>query len=412
MDPFSHFTAAGRLPTVAPVMKAFLRRITAFILLASLFAPPAFAAAKEDFKKDTSSGMVAAEKLTQITGIAISPLAGVGGVGAYKYWRAKKEDRPGLSWYAQPWFFLPALLVVGACVAKDAAGPVVPTSLKKPLDLIELFENKASGIIATGAVVPMALEIFEAVKPSGPSAALGFAGAHFAAINLSWLGDIVMVPLALLVYAVVWLFSHTINVLILVSPFTTVDTALKSLRGAVLGSVVGLPAINEQAGLIWAGFIVLVSLLVAPWAFRTTVFGSIFAWDIVSRRKHWWTPKKDCVWAFSACKIGKAPHRAFGKVSRNERGELTFAWRPWLVFAPRTEVLPAANYVIGKGLIHSEILRVEGDDAPDVFNLPPRCNGHEDALATALSLKEVRPVGLRAFWDALKGLFTGQPAGA
>jgi hypothetical protein len=82
------------------------------------------------------------------------------------------------------------------------------------------------------------------------------------------------------------------------------------------------------------------------------------------------------------------------------------------VFAPRTEVLPAANYVIGKGLIHSEILRVEGDDAPDVFNLPPRCNGHEDALATALSLKEVRPVGLRAFWAALKGLFTGQPAGA
>ena len=94
----------------------------------------------------------------------------------------------------------------------------------------------------------------------------------------------------------------------------------------MLGSVVGLPAINDTAGVIWAGFIVLVSLLVAPWAFRTTIFGTIFAWDIVSRRKHWWTPKKDCVWAFSACKIGKAPHRAFGKVSRNERGELTDAW--------------------------------------------------------------------------------------
>ncbi len=393
-------------------MKAFLRRFTAFALLAWLFAPPVWAAAQVDFKRDTSSGLVAAEKLTQITGIAISPLAGVGGVGAYKYWKAKPEERPSLSWYAQPWFFLPALLVVGACVAKDAAGPVVPTSLKKPLDLIELFENKASGIIATGAVVPMALEIFEAVKPSGPGASLGLAGAHFAAIDLSWLGDLVMVPLALLVYGVVWLFSHTINVLILVSPFTTVDTALKSLRGAVLGSVVGLPAISDKAGAVWAGFIVLVSLLVAPWAFRTSVFGSVFAWDIVSRRKHWWTPKKDHVWAFSACKLGKAPHRAFGRVSRNGEGGLTFTWRPWLVFAPRTEVLPAANYVIGKGLIHSEILRVDGDDAPDVFNLPPRCNGHEEAVASALSLKEVRPVGFRAFWAALKSLVAGEAAPA
>jgi hypothetical protein len=397
-------------------MRAFLCRFAALVVLLAQFSPAVSAAAaptsKDEFKQQTSAGLVAAEKLTQITGIAISPLAGVGGVGAYRYWKATPEQRPGLSWYAQPWFFLPALLVVGVCVAKDAAGPVVPTLLKKPLDLIELFENKASGIIASGAVVPMALEIFEAVKPSGPSAGLGLAGAHFAALDFSWLGDLFMVPLALLVYGVVWLFSHTINVLILVSPFTTVDTALKSLRGAVLGSVVGLPAISDKAGAVWAGIIVLVSLLVAPWAFRTTVFGSIFAWDIVSRRKHWWTPKADCVWAFSACKVGKAPHRAFGRVARNERGELTFTWRPWLVFAPRTEVLPAGNYVIGRGLVHSEILRVEGDSAPDIFNLPPRCNGHEDAVAAAIGLKEVRPVGLRAFWAALKGLFTGQPATA
>lgn len=405
-------------------MKAFLCRFATLALLFALFAPAGMAAAaptsKDEFKQQTSTGLVAAEKLTQITGIAISPLAGVGGVGAYRYWKATPEQRAGLSWYAQPWFFLPALLVVGVCVAKDAAGPVVPTSLKKPLDLIELFENKASGIIATGAVVPMALEIFEAVKPSGPSAGLGFAGAHFAAIDLSWLGDLFMVPLALLVYGVVWLFSHTINVLILVSPFTTVDTALKSLRGAVLGSVAGFGFFGEVTNsttamwfsAAWAGIIVLVSLLVAPWAFRTTIFGSIFAWDIVSRRKHWWTPKSDCVWAFSACKVGKAPHRAFGRVGRNDRGELTFTWRPWLVFAPRTEVLPAGNYVIGRGLIHSEILRVEGESAPDIFNLPPRCNGHEEAVAAAIGLREVRPVGLRAFWAALKGLFTGQAATA
>jgi hypothetical protein len=154
----------------------------------------------------------------------------------------------------------------------------------------------------------------------------------------------------------------------------------------------------------------LMCLLLAPWAFRTTVFGTVFAWDILSRRKHWFTPRADNLRVFTACKVGKAPRRAYGKLTRNERGELLFTWRPWLVFAPRTEIVPPGNYVVGKGIIHSEILRVEGEDAPDIFNLPPRCNGHEDTVATALDLKEVRPVGLRAFWAAIKGLFAGELA--
>ncbi len=371
--------------------------------LVSVSAAPA-----DGFKKETSTGKAAAEKLTQITGIAISPLAGIGGVGAFRYWKAKPENRPGLSWYAQPWFFVPALLLVAACMAKDSAGPFVPTSLKKPLDLLELFENKISGIIATGAVVPMALEIFEALKPTGGPSTMTLSSVGFAALDFSWLGDLVMVPLALLIYATVWLFSHTIHVLILVSPFTTVDTALKGFRAFILGSLVVLPAIDERAGVLWSVVIVLVSVVFAPWAFRTVVFGSVFAWDIASRQKHRFSPKKDCVWAFSARRLGKVPHRSLGRVSRNGEGELVFIWRSWLIFAPQTETLTQGHYIIGQGLIHSEILRVEEESTFDIFNLPPRCNGHEQAVAGALGLTEIRPIGLRAFWAALSGLIGGR----
>lgn len=346
--------------------------------------------------------------MTQITGIAISPLAGIGGVGAFRYWKAKPENRPGLSWYAQPWFFVPALLLVTACMAKDSAGPFVPTSLKKPLDLLELFENKISGIIATGAVVPMALEIFEALKPTGGPSTMTLSSVGFAALDFSWLGDLVMVPLALLIYATVWLFSHTIHVLILVSPFTTVDTVLKGFRAFILGSLVVLPAIDERAGVLWSVVIVLVSVVFAPWAFRTVVFGSVFAWDIASRQKHRFSTKKDCVWAFSARRLGKVPHRSLGRVSRNGEGELVFIWRSWLVFAPQTETLTQGHYIIGQGLIHSEILRVEEESTFDIFNLPPRCNGHEQAVAGALGLTEIHPIGLRAFWAALSGLIGGR----
>ena len=54
--------------------------------------------------------------------------------------------------------------------------------------------------------------------------------------------------------------------------------------------------------------------------------------------------------------------------------------------------------------------RAEGDKAPDVFDLPPRCNGHEGALARAYGLDEVRPIGLRAAWAWLKSLFCAEPA--
>jgi len=367
------------------------------------------AAAVEDFKKDTSVGVRAAESLSQVTGIAISPLLGVGAMGAYKYYRTKPEDRGRLSWYAQPWFWTVALTIVGVCLLKDSLGPAIPTSLKKPFDVLELFENKASAIIATGAIIPIAAEVFEQLKPN-LSSQLDLAGLHFAAVGLHSLGDVIMIPLALVIYAVVWLVSHTINVLVLVSPFTTVDTVLKSFRTTVLASVVGTQFLDERLGAAWALIIFLLCLLLAPWAFRTVVFGTVFAWDILTFRRMRFSPSPSGNWMFTAQKIGQAPHRAFGILSRKTDGNLVFSWRPWLILPARMEILPPGQYVIGRGLIHSEILRVEGEHAPDIFNLPPRCNQHEDALAALYQFTEVRPIGLRAAWAWLKELFLARPA--
>ena len=73
-------------------------------------------------------GVAAAETISQVTGVAISPLLGVGAAGAFQYFRAPEAERARLSWYAQPWFWGPALLIVGLCFLKDALGPAVPTA--------------------------------------------------------------------------------------------------------------------------------------------------------------------------------------------------------------------------------------------------------------------------------------------
>ena len=115
---------------------------------------------------------------------------------------------------------------------------------------------------------------------------------------------------------------------------------------------------------------------------------------------------------FLGRKCEKVPTRTYGKLSRNEMGELVFHYRPWLLLAQRRLVLPAGNYEAGRGVFYSEILRVEGDSAKTVMLLPPRYRGHEEEIAKIYHFTGVREVGLRAAWAWLKSLFGGRTAAA
>src|SRR6185295_9650190 len=125
-------------------------------------------------------GIEAAQTLSMITGVAISPLLGVGAVGAWKYFETPEDKRANLVWYAQPWFWVPALLLVGLVFLKDSLGTAARTVLKRPLDVAETIENKISGLVATGAFVPLVVALMgrENVHVAGLSSA-GFAAIDF-----------------------------------------------------------------------------------------------------------------------------------------------------------------------------------------------------------------------------------------
>src|SRR6266545_7952096 len=57
-------------------------------------------------------GVELAQTLSTVTGVAISPLLGVGAVGAWKYYHTPPEKRARLPWFAQPAFWIPALVLV------------------------------------------------------------------------------------------------------------------------------------------------------------------------------------------------------------------------------------------------------------------------------------------------------------
>ncbi len=380
---------AGSMPSPAP-------GIPATVPAAAVMRPP-------------PPGVTAAEAVSQLTGIAISPLLGVGAVGAWRYYHAAPTARSGLPWFAQPWFWMPALALVALCFAKDLLGPMIPKVLKKPIDVVELFENKLSGLVATGAIIPLLAAVVQAFDSEGTApAALGLA-----AISPSAAGGGMLAVFGVIAYAAVWVVAHTTQVLILLSPFNTLDLALKALRTAVLASVVATAFANPYAGAVWAGLIILTAAFFSGWASRLLVFGHVFAWDVVSFRHSRFVPAGADYPAFLARKCAGLARRSFGRVSRDLTGRLVFRYRPWLVLPEKSLPLPVGRYEVGQGLLYPS-LRVAGLlDKGDWAWFPPRFRGHEAELSQALRLDAVRPVGLRAAWgwlrDALRS--TAAPSG-
>lgn len=404
-----------------------MKRLAPLVLLLSLtlvilvpLAMAASASAPAAKSGDRSPAAPIATALSTVTGIAISPLLGTSAYGAYKYFAAKDDAaRVALPWYAKVTFWLPALLLVGVCAAKDALGAVVPPGLKKPLDVLETIENKFSGLVAAGAVVPFAVDTMTKMIFSGDGAVAaapvlipsGVAAIHLAAFDVTWLLNLLTVPFGVAVFALVWIGSHAINVLILLSPWGAIDAGLKAARTGLLGLLTLSATLNPWIGAALSLVVIVVAYCVAGWAFRLTVFGSVFCWDFVSRKRNRFAPAENDNALFAGPGLPGVPVRTYGRLVQRTEGGLEFVYRPWLWLPVRVAPVPVdrRQLAVGEGLFFSDV--VAGDGAT-LFSLPPRYHGHEATLARAYQLGGgVRPAGLRKAWGALREMLGGRALG-
>jgi hypothetical protein len=229
-----------------------------------------------------------------------------------------------------------------------------------------------------------------------------------AIINPAGLLNFILVPIAMISFVIVWLAAHSINILILLSPFTTVDAALKSFRLFLLSLVAGGAMMNQMLGAAISLIIIFIAYFIAGWSFRVSTLGSIYIWDVLSLKRTRTVPQLNNVWGFLSSELSKVPVRTYGRLVRDTGGRLVFQYRPWLVLPQRTLILPVGEYAVGEGLINSFIVKTEGEDEHEMITLPPRYRTHEEALARAYELAGVREIGIMKGFNAfIKDLFGG-----
>lgn len=408
-------------------MKRFASPL-ALVLCLTLLSLPLLAqsvAKAADAKSVKTPGLELAALATQVTGIAISPLLGVSAVGAYQYFQADTpEAKAKLPWFANPGFWVVGILVVGATALKDGLGATLPPGWKKPLDIAETIENKASGLVAAGAVIPSLVtfgsKLIMDSAGFGSTVEIhttGLAMLPVAAFDLSWLLSILMVPLSVLVFGVVWLAGHAINVLILLSPWGAIDAVLKGLRTSLLGLVTATAWIDPVIGATLSVIIIVLAYFMAGWAFRLMTFGSVFCWDFFTLRHRRFKLLADNNKVFTATEFDGVPPRTYGRLHQGADGTLTLKFRPWLVLAPREVQVSREGLVVGRGVFYSEVLGHDPktDKNRTLLLLPPRYLGHEELFARTYHITGTCEVGLRRAWGWIKeavGFGAKRPASA
>jgi hypothetical protein len=405
-----------------------MKRVSSVCLMLGLLAVvvmPAWAASPaastttvETAPADKSPVAAISKTVAVVTGVAISPLLGTGALGIYENLSAKTDaEKAALPWYAQWSFILPALAIVGVCAAKDSLGAILPPGMKKPLDVLETIENKATGLVAAGAVVPFTMNSLSKMIVAHGSASpvvesTGLALIHVGAIDGSWFLNLLTVPFGIAIFGLVWMASHAINALILLSPWGAIDAALKGARTALLGLITLSATLNPWISAALSLVIIVVAYLVAGWAFRLTIFGTVFSWEFLTGRKHRFKPADKENKLFSSSQLTKqgVPMRTYGRlINEPENGRLTFAYKPWMVLPEKTVTVTLSGPSVGKGLFFSTIR----DNERTAFVLPPRYRGHEEAMVRIYRFEGgVQDAGLLKAWGTLRELFGGSAAKA
>jgi len=342
-------------------------------------------------------GVSLSEGISEITGVAISPLLGVSAMGAWTYYQTESQLRHRLPWYCNPWVWGTGMALIAVCFLKDFLGAAAPPLVKKPLDFAELFEDKLSALVASVGFVPLVALAIAQTQEKTLQSAVDLTGSGLAVMPLSGFIDFgvhtpwVSIPIAMVAFAVVWLSSHTLNVLIALSPFGIVDAGLKLAKLGLIGLVAGSTIVHPYAGAVVSLALILIGLLLAGWSFRLTLFGMLMGSDFLLNKRATTADLDSGVRGFLARRMEGVPVRTLVKWQRDPEGRPALSYRPWLVLPERRIGTPQSEMVLRKGLLNPSLAHRAESDAParSSLILLPRYRRLEEVIAQRFGCQEI-----------------------
>jgi hypothetical protein len=377
---------------------------------------------QQGFSDLFGDGETLAGEISKAVGISISPLLGMSVLGGYNYLTTPVDDRNQLVWYNSPIFWGPLIAILLAFIVKDSLKTVlpIPKPVLAPLDALEAVENKMSGLLG----LPVVLSSISGIEPGNIGAifqksvlslfSIAYAGEGIGEIALSNPLSIVKIAMlavfVLFCFCLVWLVSHTINVLILLCPFSTIDFLLKMFRTSVIAVLLGASLINPYLGLSVSLIIIVVAYFLAGWSFRFMVFGSLFSFDILLRRSNKYDPDDSEIRSFAGKHLPRVSSMSYGTLKIGNKSVLEFTYRPWLMLPSRTVRTEeqSGNYEIGKGTLSPIILNPKKNQNSYfiIFRLRPMYKSHEESVAESIGINSIRDVtidkGIKEGWKWLR----------
>ena len=312
--------------------------------------------------------------ITQITGLAINPLLVLIVIGVLD-WQSLPEGATPLL-HANPWFWGSLCALLAFSLGLRLLTPLIP-GFGKLLKGVILVEQKIMGLLTAGLLIPtIALTMENTGLTSSDHAQVAVAGIF---------GTSGYVVAGLLIYSVVWVVSHVIDSLVLLSPFALIDATLLTMRGALL-AILGVaywihPAIS--AGICCV--LIVICFLIAGWCIRINILASTFAFDLLTLRCKWMRPNQWPIRVFITGKSGLAPTRTRGLLERDPDG-LRVRWRRFYWLTKRSTVLHRGSAKLVRGVVWSELYAESSPKVLVTLILPPRYFNHDQWITEHLEI--------------------------
>ena len=399
-----------------------MARIILFLLVL-LFCPPctqALAAKplnSPEYKALVFKGEVLSREIARTTGIALNPILCMSALGAYRYFSTDAASRATLPWHAQPLFWGSLSFVLFLLFLKDSGKLALPKVLMVPLDAAEtLIEKKSTALLALPLLFSLvyngeyeqlrqvSLRLIDGLAPV--STALAAAGPDTAGSA----GFLLTLAVVYILFVLVWVVSHAINILILLSPFSWLDLFLATIRNLLAGTVLALG--NTIYGTVLALVTIAVSVWLFPRALRLVVLGTVVAFDLVvyrmfGRKLGPLSPDRG-IGAFTSCSMDRLRPNTHVLI-RERHGRLVLTARPAIVGPGRemATMILARDCTLKPGLLSPTIAWNDpaGQTGPEIqiFRLRPRYSLAPEQAAAALAMPLARDESLA---DQLKGWFS------